>query len=113
VSGDIDEKADVNTLGKILYTVLTGLYPYYEYYKDDDGAMEAAREGKSPYVDSRWRISKSLVERRLVEAMERCWPLDPSERSSIFDVIAYLRETRTLLYASVAPANVDADSKGQ
>lgn len=48
--------------------------------------------GKTPFVDPRYR-SRSFVEARLVEIMERCWAYDRTKRPSIFEVVSFLRDT--------------------
>jgi hypothetical protein len=45
-----------------------------------------------PYIDPRWR-TRSYVEGRLVEIMEKCWSYDPDQRIDIFEAVRLLRET--------------------
>jgi len=85
----VDESADVHTFGKIMYIILTGRKPYY-HKMNDDAAYKAIGEGEFPYVDPRFR-TRSAVERRFVEIMEKTWRREPSERPSIFDVIKELQ----------------------
>lgn len=46
---------------------------------------------KLPYIDPRWR-TRSYVEGKLVEIMEKCWMYDPDERIDIFEAVRLLRE---------------------
>ena len=48
--------------------------------------------GELPAIDPRYR-ERSYAEGRLVELMERCWLYDPDDRISIFDAVAFLRDT--------------------
>jgi len=89
--GEVDEASDMAFFGKLIYSLLTGLMPYY-HLKSQEDAVEAAVAGELPYVDPRYR-TRSYIEGRLVEIMERCYQRDPSARATIFDVIEYLRET--------------------
>jgi len=97
VGGETDESSDVNSFGKLLFSVLTGLRPYYEYESDNEARKKALLRGIGPYVDSRYRSSPSLIERRLVDIMSKCWQHLPKDRSSIFEVLAELRETARLV----------------
>jgi len=92
--GFIDESSDVNTLGKLLYTVLTGLRTYYDELESGK-ANRAVLNGKLPYIDPRYR-TRSFIEGRLAEIMEQCWVYRRKDRVSIFDVVAHLRETKRL-----------------
>ncbi len=87
-----DEKIDVYAMGNNIYTLLTGLWPFYEYsrYTTINTKVKA---GERPYVDPRYR-THSYVERRLVEIMERMWHQTPEMRPEIFEVVAFLRETK-------------------
>jgi hypothetical protein len=103
--GYVDESADVFTFGMILYTIVTGLRPYYDLptYKE---AIRASQEGRPPYVDPRYRSTGSnFIERRLVEVMELCYVRQPERRASIFDVVAHLHETSRYAAAGNSPTN--------
>lgn len=88
------EAAEVCAFGKIIYTLLTGLVPYYS-YPDKDSAVDAIIEGEMPYIDSRYR-TRSFIEGRLVEIMEKIIPHNPKDRADIFTVVEFLRETMEL-----------------
>lgn len=89
--GYIDDTADVNALGKFIYTIMTGLRVYYDEMSRKK-ALKVAFEGELPYIDPRYR-TRSYVEGRLVEIMEQCWPYNSTERVDIFTVLSHLRET--------------------
>lgn len=93
--GFADDSSDVVSLGKIMYTLLTGLIPYYDKSKSED-ALKAIVDGEKPFIDERYR-TRSFIEGRLCEIMERCWkPKKRVDRITVFDVIADLRETARL-----------------
>jgi hypothetical protein len=46
---------------------------------------------KLAYIDPRWR-TRSYVEGKLVEIMEKCWKYNPDERIDIFEVVRLLRD---------------------
>jgi len=99
----VDESSDVHTFGKIMYIILVGMKPYY-HKMTDEAAYKAILDGEFPYVDPRYTTERSLIERRLVELMERTWALAPEERPSIFQVVEHLRETARLGAAAAAAA---------
>jgi Protein tyrosine and serine/threonine kinase len=72
-----------------MYTILTGLYPYWEIQSGD--TQSVIINGTWPILDdSRYRVP-GTVERKLVEVMEQCWTLDPELRPTIFEIIRLLR----------------------
>jgi len=117
--GLIDESSDVGAFGKLLYTLLTGLLPYYDTIADnndgdDSRAIKMIVQGKYPYVDERYR-TRSFVESRLVDIMERCWDYDADKRPSIFDVVRHLRETATTHHnnSTVTTGSVNSNVVGR
>jgi len=101
----VDESADVNNFGKLMYIVLTGLKPYY-HKGSDDKAWKAITDGEYPYVDPRYR-TRSNIESRYVEIMEKTWDREPANRPTIFEVIEFLRETKA------RAADEDQQGKGR
>ena len=49
--------------------------------------------GARPYVDARYR-TRSYIEGRLVEIMERCWAQESEGRPSMFEVVSFLRDVK-------------------
>lgn len=70
------------------------MLPYY-HMGSDEKAHEAITKGELPYVDPRYR-TRSVIEGRLVEIMEKCWKHEMGDRATIADVVSHLRETARL-----------------
>ena len=78
-------------MGNNIYGLLTGLWVYYD--TEDDGVVQQkVVNGTLAFIDERYR-SRSYIEGRMVEIMERCWIYDPSKRATIFEVVEFLEET--------------------
>lgn len=86
-----NEASDTYALGLILYTLMTGLIPFYQ-HKDWDTAISALKTGEKPFVDPRYR-NHSIIETGLVKAMEPCWAFKPNDRPSVFTLVQILRDT--------------------
>lgn len=120
--GIVDERAEAHSLGKFLFTLLTGLMPYYWLTSDKallsggvsprearhgrrDLIKNAVLRGEHPPIDDRFR-TRSLVEQRLVELIEMLWPNDVDERATVFDAVAHLRTTRQLYEDSLSRSDI-------
>ena len=90
----LDESVDMWKVGSLIFTVLTGLKPYYA-SPDEETTWALLDAGTPPYLDPRY-ATRSLIEGRLVEIMRRCHVRNPAERATIFEVVAHLRETKRL-----------------
>jgi serine/threonine protein kinase len=89
----MDESVDIWPMGNILYTLLTGLMPYY-FETDWDIIQELTKQGP-PHLDPRYR-TRSFIEGRMVDIMNQCHRLRPEDRVDIFEVVRHLRETKQL-----------------
>jgi serine/threonine protein kinase len=91
------ETVDIWGMGHTIYSLLTGLYPYYDEFSKKDKALvlDAIMKGMKPFVDDRYR-TRSFIESRLVEIMEKCWDNDPDKRVDIFTIVHHLRQTKQL-----------------
>lgn len=87
--GLLNEKMDVFALGNIFYGILTGLFPFY--FSSHDEAEKRLVKGDRAYIDERWR-THSFAEKKLIDAIEKCWIHDPDERTDIFWVVRFLRD---------------------
>lgn len=91
-----NEKIDVVPLGNSIYVLVTGLFPYYELGDSEKEANRKVKQGVHPYVDTRYR-NRSVVERELIDVMERCWEFDPDSRVSSFEVVSRLRNLKAMV----------------
>lgn len=101
----IDEKADIWPIGANIFALLTGLFPFYEVW-ETNVVMHLAGGGQKPYIDPRYK-TRSFIEGRLVEIMERCFEYEPENRASIFEVVAFLRDTKRIMEERKRSGNVD------
>lgn len=85
-----DESSDVYALGQVLYTLLTGMYPFYETgsYRE---ALQKNKQGKLPFIDPRYRTT--FLSRKLVQLMKQTWATNRFNRPSVFAVVEFLRTT--------------------
>lgn len=86
----LDEKIDIWSLGNNMYSVLTGVYPFYDTLETKE-VQKKVKAGEVPYIDERWR-TRSYAEGKLVELIERCYAFKPDERIDIFDTVRFLRD---------------------
>lgn len=94
-------------MGANMFTLLTGLFPYYEIW-DRYEIEKIIADGNKPYLDPRWK-TRSYIEGRMVEIMEECWEVVPEDRVSIFEVVAHLRETKAVAEERKKTGDVDWD----
>lgn len=92
---ETNEQVDTYTVGHALYSVLTGLYSYYQYWNLSDHAIQnkVTEEQEKPFIDPRYR-TRSYIESKLVEIIELCWEFDPFKRISIFEMVQRLRDVK-------------------
>jgi hypothetical protein len=89
---DFDEKIDVYSMGNNIYTLMTGLWPFYEEDRYSP-VIKLVKQRVRPYVDPRWR-SRSYIENQFVEIMEKMWRHSPEERPDIFTVVEFLKDVK-------------------
>lgn len=83
-----DETKDTFAFGNGMYTLLTGLWPFYdEEYRnvDYDILQDAIIAGKRPFIDARYR-NRSYIDGELVPIMEACWAPNRLDRPSMSSV---------------------------
>jgi hypothetical protein len=85
----IDESADVWPMGNLLFTLLTGLWPYYQ-ESNEEAIREKSLHGERPYLDVRY-LNRSVIEHEFVNVMNACHRLDPADRIDIFTVVQNLQ----------------------
>ena len=88
----LDESVDIWKMGSLIFTVLTGLKPYYDSASRDE-KWARIDAGEVPQLDPRYE-TRSWIEGRLVEIMRRCHVVHPTGRATIFQVVEHLRETK-------------------
>jgi serine/threonine protein kinase len=101
-----DEGVDTYALGNSIFSLLTGLYPFPGHASMYDVA-DKVKNGEHTRIDARYR-SRSFVESRLVDVMERMLAPFTENRPSIFEVVQYLRDTKALADRINATATVSA-----
>ena len=95
----LNEKVDVFSLGNNIYTLLTGLWVFYDI--DDYAAVqELVASGERAYVDPRYK-ERSLAEAKLVQVIERCHAYLHEDRPTIFEVVDMLRKALKLVYDEI------------
>lgn len=94
---DQDETKDAYSYGNGIYTMITGLWPFYDdEFKDVDvdTLEDAIIAGKRPFIDERYR-RRSFVEKMLVEIMETCWAQERKDRPAMSWIVEVLRKVKT------------------
>jgi len=91
----VDEKADLWPVGNLIFSLLTGMFPYYEIGSEHENRIEMATMEGSPFLHPDYR-TRSFIEKRLTEIMDQCHVLEPAERADIFTVLEHLKETKRL-----------------
>lgn len=82
---------DVWSFGNNIYALISGLWIFYE-DEDDEVVSEKIVNGSTAFIDDRYR-TRSYIEGRLVQLMEKCWVYDMDKRITIFEAVEFLRET--------------------
>eukprot|EP00934_Nitzschia_sp_Nitz4_P006325 Nitzschia sp. Nitz4//scaffold226_size53432//16979//18369//NITZ4_006696-RA/size53432-snap-gene-0.85-mRNA-1//1//CDS//3329542736//6315//frame0 len=87
------EQVDIYGFGGSLYTIMTGLYPYWQYDRNDRN--ERISTGIPVPMESWWRQNNTL-DLHLSDLIWWCMDSDFSKRPSIFEVIQELRNLRQM-----------------
>jgi serine/threonine protein kinase len=88
---EIYQGIDTFSLGNNIYTLLTGLWPFYDDESDFHRIQHKLINRERAYIDPRYS-SRSYAENKLVEVMEHTWEFNPNDRISIFHVVKALRK---------------------
>jgi serine/threonine protein kinase len=92
----VDESADVWPIGNIIYTLLTGLHPYYNISSTWKKQLELiwnATQTYVPYINPHY-YNRSYIEHEMINVMKACHQHDPINRITIFDVIKRLHKIK-------------------
>ena len=87
---DLNEQVDVYSLGNNMYSLLTGLYVFYD-EDNDDKVKERVKQREKPFIDPRY-TNQSLAEAKLAEIIDRCHSFLSEDRPNIFDVVRFLSD---------------------
>lgn len=91
-----DESVDTFAYGNNIYTMLVGLWPFYDMEFRDIGSRKIQKyiiDGQLPFVDERYR-TRSYIERQLIYVMEKCWAYEPDKRPPMSEVASFLRKVK-------------------
>jgi hypothetical protein len=102
-----DTGIDTYCMGNNIYTLLTGLWSFYWAQDKEREVMQSVLWGNRTYVDPRYR-TRSMVEGKLVELMEKTWVSNIHDRISIFGILKRLREIKALYEIELADKKEDA-----
>jgi len=86
----LNEKIDIYSFGNNIYTLLTGLWNYYDYSDDDKLVQEMVNKNTLPFIDPRYK-NHTFGEGVLVRLLERCFVYEPDDRADIFEIVHILR----------------------
>jgi hypothetical protein len=91
-----DETTDVYSFGNNMYSLITGLWPFYN---DREMRRERLRgeivAGKRPYVDSRYK-NRSYIESQLIDIMKSCWNGNRRNRPSMTTIVNHLLDVKQM-----------------
>jgi len=92
-----NEGMDTYAMGCTIYSLMTGLSPFYQYGKrgrhDAQDEVKNPKVRKRPFVDKRYH-NRSMIESNFVRIMKRCWEWDFEKRFSIFEVVKMLHKVK-------------------
>ena len=114
-----NEQADVYPMGNLIYSLITGLYPYHNVTSNDEIVIQQLTMNPNvrPYLHPKLRqmgnrvwndrahhgpnvppdILEMYILSRLIHIMDQCHEMEPSNRPSIFDVYQFLSRTQQLV----------------
>ena len=116
-----NELADVYPMGNLIYSLITGLYPYHNITDNDETVIQQLTMNPNvrPYIHPKLRqmdhfIADSspagtmthfhseediemYIYHRLIHIMDMCHQMAPNDRPSIFQVHDYLIQTQTVV----------------
>eukprot|EP00536_Pseudo-nitzschia_multiseries_P008452 jgi/Psemu1/198075/e_gw1.214.32.1 len=87
---DLNEQVDVYSLGNNMYSLLTGLWVFYD-EENDKKVQKRVMNREKPFIDPRYK-KKGLAEAKLAEIIAKCHSYVPEDRPSIFEVVRFLRD---------------------
>ncbi len=85
------EKIDVYSLGNVIFSILTGLYPFDDLEMED--AQKKVMNGETPPIPVEYLKSNHPIDKALVQAMKMCWVYNWQDRANASDVRDFLMNT--------------------
>lgn len=86
---DLTQQVDVFSLGNNMYSLLTGLWPFFS-ENNTEKVKERVKTGEKPYIDPRYK-ERSTAEAKLAEIIDQCHSYHPEDRPSVFEIVKFLR----------------------
>ena len=86
---DQTEKVDIFQLGNVLYSLLTGKYPF-EDMQDSKKVEAKVKAGKRPYIPRSYRNSTDPFDQALLKVIEMSWVHEPKERASAREMQTFI-----------------------
>lgn len=87
---DLNQQVDVFSLGNNMYSLLTGLWIFYD-EDDSEKVKKRVKAGQKPYIDPRYK-ERSLAEAKLADIIDKCHSYYPEDRPSVFEIVKILRD---------------------
>ncbi len=97
-NGTATETVDLWGYGTLVFSLLTGLYPFYENV-DPKANRRLILNGQVPTMNEKYQ-NRSLIEGRLYNIVQKCMRPLPEDRMDMFSVVNYLRETERMVAAA-------------
>ena len=88
----IDDRSELFAMGGMLYTILTGVYPYWNYRLKERHSFIKTGELLPPPIEPHytWK-AKHPIEAAMVTIMNECYTYDIEQRPNIFQIVSWLR----------------------
>lgn len=85
-----DDRVDVYSMGSTIFTLLTGLYPYWQF--NQKVRYQMITDGILPPIHPVY-MQEGSIEAELVRIIKKCWTYKAKERPTIFEILDLLRYT--------------------